>query len=83
KRDHRITQLRRFIPHPKDQHSHLHIPGKPLQLIKHTKQERPPFIQFPTQLLNSQHHSLIPLFRQSPPPSTSVSLALQLLDKNF
>ncbi|WP_186312724.1 malate:quinone oxidoreductase, partial [Staphylococcus epidermidis] len=30
-----------------------------------------------------QHHSLIPLLRQSPPPSTSLSLPLQLLHKNF
>ncbi|WP_186309603.1 malate:quinone oxidoreductase, partial [Staphylococcus epidermidis] len=56
---------------------------KPLQVIKHTKQHRKPFIQFPTQLVNSKHHSLIPLFPQSPPPSTSVSLPLQLLHKNF
>ncbi|WP_186305692.1 malate:quinone oxidoreductase, partial [Staphylococcus epidermidis] len=35
------------------------------------------------QLLNSQHHSLIPLLGQSPAASTSLSLPLQLLHKNF
>ncbi|WP_186298962.1 malate:quinone oxidoreductase, partial [Staphylococcus epidermidis] len=56
---------------------------KPVQLIKDTEHNAKPFIQFPTELVNSQHHSLIPLLPQSPPPSTSLSLPLQLLHKNF
>ncbi|WP_186306295.1 malate:quinone oxidoreductase, partial [Staphylococcus epidermidis] len=78
-----INYLTTFIPHPKHQHSQLYTPPKPLQLIKHTQHNPKPFIQFPTQLLNSQHHSLIPLLPQSPPPSTSLSLPLQVLHKNF
>ncbi|WP_186310062.1 malate:quinone oxidoreductase, partial [Staphylococcus saprophyticus] len=61
----------------------LYNAPKPVQVIKHTPQNAKPFIQFPTQLLNSQHHTLIPLLAQSPRPSTSLSLPLQVLHKNF
>ncbi|WP_186311316.1 malate:quinone oxidoreductase, partial [Staphylococcus haemolyticus] len=74
---------RTFYPQAADEDWESYTPAKPVQLIKHTQKQPKPFIQFPTQLLNSQHHSLIPLLPQSPPPSTSLSLPLQLLHKNF
>ncbi|WP_398574762.1 malate:quinone oxidoreductase, partial [Staphylococcus epidermidis] len=75
-----MNYLTTFIPHPKHQHSQLYTPPKPLQLIKHTQQHPKPFLLFPTQLLNSHHNSIIPLLPQSPPPSTSLSLLLQVLE---
>ncbi|WP_398574777.1 malate:quinone oxidoreductase, partial [Staphylococcus epidermidis] len=61
-----INHLPTFYPQPPHQHSQLYTPPKPLQLIKHTKDNHKPFIQFPTQLLNSQHHSIITLLHKSP-----------------
>ncbi|WP_369008304.1 malate:quinone oxidoreductase [Staphylococcus epidermidis] len=51
--------------------------------MKHTQQHGKAFLLFPTQVLNSHHNSIIPLLPQSPPPSTSLSLLLQVLHKNF
>ncbi|MGX0401922.1 L-2-hydroxyglutarate oxidase LhgO [Staphylococcus pasteuri] len=41
------------------------------------------FIQFGTEVVNSEDHSVIALLGESPGASTSVSVALEVLEKNF
>ena len=62
--------------------------GKFIQLvnvyvIKDTEENGKGFIQFGTEVVNSEDHSVIALLGESPGASTSVSVALEVLEKNF
>ena len=83
KKEDRMRELRRFIPDAKDEDWDLHIAGKRVQVIKDTKEEGRGFIQFGTEVVNSEDHSVIALLGESPGASTSVSVALEVLEKNF
>lgn len=54
-----------------------------VQVIKDTEKEGKGFIQFGTEVVNSEDHSVIALLGESPGASTSVSVALEVLEKNF
>ncbi|MGX0266425.1 L-2-hydroxyglutarate oxidase LhgO [Staphylococcus capitis] len=47
------------------------------------QQNRKGYIQFGTEVVNSKDHSIIALLGESPGASTSVSVALEVLEKNF
>ena len=53
------------------------------KLSKDTKEHGKGFIQFGTEVVNSKDHSVIALLGESPGASTSVSVALEVLEKNF
>src|SRR5699024_443504 len=61
----------------------LHIAGKRVQVIKDTKEHGRGFIQFGTEVVNSEDHTVIALLGESPGASTSVSVALEVIEKNF
>ncbi|PTF58201.1 malate:quinone oxidoreductase, partial [Staphylococcus cohnii] len=79
----RMKELRRFIPDAKDEDWDLHIAGKRVQVIKDTKEHGRGFIQFGTEVVNSEDHTVIALLGESPGASTSVSVALEVIEKNF
>ncbi len=83
KKEDRMKELRRFVPNAKDEDWDIHIAGKRVQVIKDTKEHGRGYIQFGTEVVNSKDHSVIALLGESPGASTSVSVALEVLEKNF
>ena len=57
--------------------------GKRVQVIKDTEENGKGFIQFGTEVVNSEDHSVIALLGESPGASTSVSVALEVLEKKM
>ena len=83
KKENRMEELRRFVPDAKDEDWDLHIAGKRVQVIKDTNEHGRGYIQFGTEVVNSQDHSVIALLGESPGASVSVHVALDIIDKNF
>lgn len=79
----RMKELRRYVPSAKDQDWDLHIAGKRVQVIKDTEEHGRGFIQFGTEVVNSKDNTVIALLGESPGASTSVSVALEVFEKNF
>ncbi|MDO0950831.1 malate dehydrogenase (quinone) [Mammaliicoccus sciuri] len=79
----RMKELRRFVPDAKDEDWDIHIAGKRVQVIKDTEEHGRGFIQFGTEVVNSEDHTVIALLGESPGASTSVSVALEVIEKNF
>lgn len=79
----RMKELRRFVPNAKDEDWDIHIAGKRVQVIKDTEEHGRGFIQFGTEVVNSEDHTVIALLGESPGASTSVSVALEVIEKNF
>ena len=77
-----MNHLRTFYPEARDEDWELYT-GKRVQVIKDTEKEGKGFIQFGTEVVNSEDHSVIALLGESPGASTSVSVALEVLEKNF
>lgn len=78
-----MNHLRTFYPEAKDQDWELYTAGKRVQVIKDTKEYGKGFIQFGTEVVNSEDHTVIALLGESPGASTSVSVALEVLERNF
>ena len=51
--------------------------------IKDDEKEGKGFIQFGTEVVDSKDHSIIALLGESPGASTSVSVALEVIERNF
>ncbi|AID41607.1 Malate:quinone oxidoreductase [Staphylococcus xylosus] len=83
KKDDRMKELRRFVPDAKDEDWDILQAGKRVQVIKDTKEHGRGFIQFGTEVVNSKDHSVIALLGESPGASTSVSVALEVIERNF
>ena len=83
KKEDRMKELRRFVPDAKDEDWDIMQAGKRVQVIKDTKEHGRGFIQFGTEVVNSKDHSVIALLGESPGASTSVSVALEVIEKNF
>ncbi|MCJ0925222.1 malate dehydrogenase (quinone) [Mammaliicoccus sciuri] len=83
RKEDRMKQLRRFVPDAKDEDWDIHIAGKRVQVIKDTEEHGRGFIQFGTEVVNSEDHTVIALLGESPGASTSVSVALEVIEKNF
>lgn len=79
----RMKELRRYVPNAKDEDWDLHIAGKRVQVIKDTEEHGRGFIQFGTEVVNSKDNTVIALLGESPGASTSVSVALEVFEKNF
>ena len=78
-----MNHLRTFYPEARDEDWELYTAGKRVQVIKDTEKEGKGFIQFGTEVVNSEDRSVIALLGESPGASTSVSVALEVLEKNF
>ena len=78
-----MNHLRTFYPEARDEDWELYTAGKRVQVIKDTKEHGKGFIQFGTEVVNSQDHTVIALLGESPGASTSVSVALEVLERNF
>ncbi|WP_319021730.1 malate dehydrogenase (quinone) [Mammaliicoccus vitulinus] len=83
RKEDRMNELRRFVPNAKDEDWDIHIAGKRVQVIKDTEEHGRGFIQFGTEVVNSEDHTVIALLGESPGASTSVSVALEVIEKNF
>lgn len=83
RKEDRMKELRRFVPNVKDEDWDIHIAGKRVQVIKDTEEHGRGFIQFGTEVVNSEDHTVIALLGESPGASTSVSVALEVIEKNF
>ena len=83
RKEDRMRELRRFVPDAKDEDWDIHIAGKRVQVIKDTEEHGRGFIQFGTEVVNSEDHTVIALLGESPGASTSVSVALEVIEKNF
>lgn len=83
KKEDRMRELRRFVPDAKDEDWDLLIAGKRVQVIKDSEEHGRGFIQFGTEVVNSEDHSVIALLGESPGASVSVSVALEVIEKNF
>lgn len=78
-----MNHLRTFYPEARDEDWQLYNAGKRVQVIKDTPENGKGFIQFGTEVVNSEDHTVIALLGESPGASTSVSVALEVLEKNF
>ncbi|MBW0764880.1 malate dehydrogenase (quinone) [Mammaliicoccus fleurettii] len=83
RKEDRMKELRRFVPDAKNEDWDIHIAGKRVQVIKDTEEHGRGFIQFGTEVVNSEDHTVIALLGESPGASTSVSVALEVIEKNF
>jgi malate dehydrogenase (quinone) len=79
----RMESLRTFVPHAKDEDWDLIVAGKRVQVIKDTDDSGKGIIQFGTEIVHSEDHSMIALLGESPGASTSVAIMLDVLKYNF
>lgn len=79
----RMKELRKFVPDAKDEDWDLMIAGKRVQVIKDTDEYGKGYIQFGTEVVHSGDNSVVALLGESPGASTSVSVALEVFEKNF
>ena len=78
-----MNYLRTFIPDAKDEDWELYTAGKRVQVIKDSEQHGKGFVVFGTEVVNSDDNSMIALLGESPGASTSLSVVLEVLEKNF
>ncbi len=79
----RMESLRTFVPSAKDEDWELIVAGKRVQVIKDTDDSGKGVIQFGTEIVHSEDHSMIALLGESPGASTSVAIMLDVLKYNF
>lgn len=82
-KEQRMEELRRFVPYAQDEDWHLVTAGKRIQVIKNTEENGKGFIQFGTEIIQSEDHTLAALLGESPGASTSVSIILDVLKGSF
>ncbi|MGT2653260.1 malate:quinone oxidoreductase [Staphylococcus aureus] len=78
-----MNHLHYLYPEAHNEDWQLYTAGKRVQVIKDTPEHGKGFIKFGTEVVNSQDHTVIALLGQSPGASTSVSVALEVLERNF
>src|SRR5690625_2472471 len=78
-----MESLRTFVTGAKDEDWELIVAGKRVQVIKDTADSGKGVIQFGTEIVNSEDHSMIALLGESPGASTSVAIMLDVLKYNF
>lgn len=75
--------LRRFVPDAKGGDWELVVSGKRVQVIKDMDGVGRGMIQFGTEIIYSEDHSMVALLGESPGASTSVAMMLDVLRYNF
>lgn len=79
----RMIALRKFVPDAKDEDWDIHIAGKRVQVIKDSEEHGKGYIQFGTEVVSAEDHSVTALLGESPGASVSVSVALQVFKQSF
>lgn len=79
----RMENLRNYVPHAKDEDWELVVAGKRVQVIKDIDGSGRGIIQFGTEIIYSEDHSMVALLGESPGASTSVAIMLDVLKYNF
>lgn len=79
----RMEKLRTFVPNAKDEDWELVVAGKRVQVIKDLEDSGRGIIQFGTEIVHSEDHSMVALLGESPGASTSVAIMLDVLKYNF
>jgi len=79
----RMEVLRNFVPHAKDEDWELVVAGKRVQIIKDMDGFGRGMIQFGTEIIHSEDHSIVALLGESPGASTSVAIMLDVLKYNL
>lgn len=79
----KLNELRRFAPSAQSNDWDVIVAGKRVQLIKDMSKSNRGVIQFGTEVVNSDDHTLSALLGESPGASTSASVALEVLQDNF
>src|SRR5690625_5113244 len=78
----RMEALRKFVPSAKMEDWDIIVAGKRVQVIRDEDNGKG-VIQFGTEVVNSDDHTLSALLGESPGASTSVSIMIQVLRENF
>lgn len=79
----RMESLRTFVPDAKDEDWELIVAGKRVQVIKDTDHSGRGYIQFGTEIVQSEDNSMVALLGESPGASTAVAIMLDLINQNF
>lgn len=79
----KMEKLRSFIPNAQETDWELIVAGKRVQVIKDMESRGRGVIQFGTEIVNSDDHTLVALLGESPGASTSVAVMLDVLKGNF
>jgi len=79
----KIKELKRFVPSAKMEDWDIIVAGKRVQVIRDEDKWNKGVIQFGTEVVNSDDHTLSALLGESPGASTSVSIMIQVLKENF
>jgi malate dehydrogenase (quinone) len=79
----RMEKLRTFVPDAKDEDWELVVAGKRVQVIRDIDGSGRGIIQFGTEIVHSEDHSIVALLGESPGASTSVAIMLDVLKYNF
>jgi len=80
--DERMNALREFMPTAKNDDWELLVAGQRVQVI-HADEEQGGVLEFGTEIIAAHDSSLVALLGASPGASTSVSIALEILNKCF
>lgn len=78
----KMEALRKFVPSAKMEDWDIIVAGKRVQVIRDEDNGKG-VIQFGTEVVNSDDHTLSALLGESPGASTSVSIMIQVLRENF
>src|SRR5699024_4459216 len=79
----KMEELRRFVPSAQSNDWDVIVAGKRVQVIKDINKSNRGVIHFGTEVVNSDDRTLSALLGESPGASTSVSVALEVLEDNF
>lgn len=78
----RVAALREFMPEARDDDWELLVAGQRVQVIR-SDEEQGGVLEFGTEIIAAHDGSLVALLGASPGASTSVAIALDILDKCF
>src|SRR5699024_11948936 len=82
-KEHSIEELKRFVPSANMEDWDIIVDGKRVQVIRDEDKWNKGVIQFGTEVVNSDDHTLSALLGESPGASPSVSVLLEVLEDNF
>jgi malate dehydrogenase (quinone) len=82
-KEHRMEELRNFVPNASSEDWELLVAGQRVQLIEDTEEGGRGALQFGTKLIHADDCTMAALLGESPGASVSVSIMLEVLNKCF
>ncbi|WP_280522694.1 malate dehydrogenase (quinone) [Marinococcus halophilus] len=82
-KEHRMEELRNFVPDASSEDWELLVAGQRVQLIEDTEEGGRGALQFGTKLIHAEDRTMAALLGESPGASVSVSIMLEVLNKCF